>query len=275
MISAAVGFQCPDCVAQGARETRQNDLPYGGVRARNPMLVTLVLIGINLAVWVAILLTGGDSSRVVDALALTPQGFCLSLSDPTGWYPDAGTLACGLIADGWWHPGIDSGAYWQLITNAFTHVDLMHVALNMLALWFLGPTLERTLGRVRFVALYLLSALAASTAVLWLSSPQSSTLGASGAVFGMLGALLVLAYKLRGDVRNVLTWLGINLVFTFYASSIVSWQGHVGGLVGGLVAAAIIVYAPKPDRARTQLLGLAALGVLLLVLIAVRALQLA
>ena len=273
MISAAVGFQCPDCVAAGARETRSNQLPYGGTLVANPVLTTAVLIGANLAIWLAITLTGGSTSRWVDVLSLTPRGFCMSASDATQWYPDATAAACGALADGWWHPGVSTGAYWQVLTSAFTHIDVLHVGMNMLALWFLGPPLERALGRVRFLAVYVLSALAASAVVLWLSNPFSSTLGASGAVFGLIGALLVLARKVHGDVRNVLIWLGINVVYTFAGPGSILWQGHLGGLVGGLAAAAIIVHAPKPNRGRTQVLGLAVLTVLIVAATLVRALQ--
>lgn len=274
MISAAVGFQCPECVAQGARETRQNELPYGGRRSHNPLQTTIGLIGLNVLVWLGVMLTGGSGSRMVDLLALTPRGFCLSAADPSRWYPDAGAGLCATIPDGWWHPGIGSGAYWQLITSAFTHIEILHIGMNMLALWFLGPPLERALGRTRFLAIYLLSALAASAVVLWLSPPVSTTLGASGGVFGLIGALLVLAYKVRGDVRNVLVWLGINVVYTFLGPGSISWQGHLGGLLGGLAATLIVIYAPKSNRSRVQLAGLIALAVLLLALIAVRALQL-
>jgi len=275
MINAAVGFQCPECVAQGARETRQNQLPYGGTRSGNPAITSITLIGLNLAVWLAITLTGGGASRLVDVLALTPSGFCLSAADPTSWYPDAGAALCATMPDGWWHPGVGSGAYWQVLTSAFAHIEFMHLALNMLAVWFLGPTLESALGRTRFLAVYLLSALTASAVVLWLSPQASTTLGASGAVFGLIGALLVLAYKVRGDVRTVLLWLGINVVYTFFGPGSISWQGHLGGLAGGLVAAAVIAYAPRQQRSRTQLLGLIGLGLAGLALVVVRALQLA
>jgi len=244
MISAAVGFQCPDCVATGARQTRQNDGPYGGRRSANASVTTMVLIAINALVWVAITITGGALSRLVDTLALLPTGRCLSAVDR------------------------------QLLTSAFTHVEVLHIGMNMLALWFLGPTLERALGRVRFLAVYLLSALAGSVAVLWLSNTSATTLGASGGVFGLMGALLVLAYKVRGDVRTVLLWLGINVLYTFIGPGSISWQGHLGGLLGGMAAAVIVVYAPRQGRARQQLAGLIGLAVLLLALALVRATQL-
>ena len=274
MISAAVGFQCPECVSEGAKQTRQNEAPYGGTRSANPSLTTIVLIALNALVWAAITATGGALSRLVDTLALLPVGRCLSAADPRSYYPDVGAQACRLMADGSWQPGVAEGAYWQLLTNAFTHIELIHIGLNMVMLWFLGPTLERTLGRVRFLAVYLTSALSASVVVMWLSEASTTTLGASGGVFGLIGALLVLAYKVGGDVRSVLIWLGINVVYTFIGPGSISWQGHLGGLLGGLAAMVIVIYAPKAGRSRWQLLGLLGLTALLLVLAVVRILQL-
>jgi len=274
MISAAVGFQCPDCVSAGARQTRQNQGPYGGARSRDPRLTSIVLIGLNAAVWVAILLTGGANSWLANLLSLVPAGRCDSVSQPNSYYPDLPAAACIAFRDGNWQPGVASGAWWQLITNAFTHIEVWHIGLNMLALWFLGPGLEQALGRVRFLAVYFVGALAGSASVMWLSDPSDMTLGASGAIFGLLGALLVIAYKVRGDVRNVLIWLGINVAFTFMGNGI-SWQGHLGGLIGGALATAIIVYAPKQNRSRLQLAGIIGTFVLLAVLIGVRVAQLA
>jgi len=274
MISASVGFQCPQCVSDGARQTRQNDAPYGGRRSANPSMTTIVLIAINALVWVAINATGGALSRLVDALALLPVGRCFSVGDPNRWYPEAGQQVCQAMTDGSWQPGVAEGAYWQVLTSAFTHVEVLHLGMNMLALWFLGPSLERALGRVRFLAIYLISALAGSVVVLWLSEASTSTLGASGGVFGLIGALLVLAYKVRGDVRTVLLWLGINVVYTFIGPGSISWQGHLGGLLGGLAAALVVVYAPRAQRSRWQVPGLIGITAVLLVLAAVRILQL-
>ena len=274
MISAAVGFQCPECVSEGARQTRQNEGPYGGARSANPSLTTIILIALNALVWGAITLTGGGLSRLVIRLALSPLGTCLSAREATRYYAQTSEAACRLMADGSWQPGVAEGAYWQLLTSAFTHVEILHIGMNMLALWFLGPSLERALGRARFLAVYLVSALAGSVVVLWLADASTMTLGASGAVFGLIGALLVLAYKVHGDVRSVLIWLGINVVYTFIGPGSISWQGHLGGLLGGVAAAVVVVYAPRQGRARLQWLGLAGLTVLLLVLAVVRVTQL-
>ncbi|MFZ0531231.1 MAG: rhomboid family intramembrane serine protease [Propionicimonas sp.] len=274
MISAAVGFQCPECVSAGVRQTRQNVLPYGGKRVANTHLTTIGLISVNVGVWVLFLLTGAANSRWAAAFLLLPSGHCSPADQLGAYYPGVGPALCQASYSGVWVPGVADGAWWQLMTSAFSHLEIVHIAMNMISLWFLGPPLEAALGRVRFLAVYLVSALAGSTLVMWLSDPTSQTLGASGAIFGLLGALLVVAYKVRGDYRTVLMWLGINLAYTFGFSGGISWQGHVGGLIGGLVMTAIILYAPRTHRARTQLLAGLAFVLVLVALIAVRITQL-
>jgi len=275
-ISAAVGFQCPECVSAGMRQTRQNQGPYGGERSKNPALTTLALIATNAAVWVLLMLTGGHAGWAFWRLALAPTGSCLASDDPGLYYPGAGADACAALgAQATWMPGVADGAPWQLLTSAFSHLEIPHLGFNMLALWFLGPQLERVIGRARFLALYLVSALTGSAAVMWLSDPGSTTLGASGAVFGLLGALLVLVLKVKGNAQSILLWLGLNVAYTFFGPGSISWQGHLGGLIGGAAIAAIIAYAPKQNRARIQWAGIAGLAVLTLVLIALRIPQLA
>ncbi|HET8559717.1 MAG TPA: rhomboid family intramembrane serine protease [Marmoricola sp.] len=266
MRSAAVGFQCPECVREGARSTRQGRGPYGGRVAVNAQLVTLTLLGINVLVWLAIQATGGSRSRLVDVLAILPAGHCGAGGG--GYYPSVPEAAChGLNLH--WVPGVADGAWWQLLTAVFTHVAIVHIGVNMLTLWFLGPPLEAMLGRARFVAVYLVSGLTGSTAVMLFSDPHSQTLGASGAIFGLLGALLVVAIKVRGNVQVLLFWLAVNLVFTFTVSGI-SWQGHVGGLVGGMLLAGAMVYAPRTRRALVQWGSVALLTVAALAVVAAR-----
>ncbi len=256
MREAAVGFQCPSCVSQGAKETRSGKTAYGGSRSGNPALTSMVLVALNAAVWAAIVATGWHASRLVDRLALVPTGRCFSEADSDNYYPTVTSQAvCDRLGgDGDWYPGVADGAYWQLLTSAFAHVEIWHIAFNMLALWFLGPQLEAALGRARFLALYLVSALAGSVVVLWFSPENTATLGASGAIFGLLGALLVIAYKVGGDVQGLLSWLAINAVLTFLVPN-VSWQGHLGGFAGGLVIAAALVYAPRERRTTFQVVG--------------------
>jgi membrane associated rhomboid family serine protease len=263
MRDAAVGFHCPTCVAEGAKATRSGRTPYGGLRPGNAGLTTKVLIGINVAVWLLILASGGAASRLVDLLALRANGLC-AVRD-RGF--DVAESACA--GAGQWLPGVSDGAYWQLLTSAFTHVQVMHIAFNMLALWVLGPQLELAVGRLRFLALYLLSGLAGSALVYWAAAPFQSTVGASGAVFGLMGALLVLSVKVKANPQQILFWIGLNFVFTFLFPN-VSWQGHLGGFLGGALIAAVLVYAPRPRRTFWQSLGLAAIAVVLLAAVVAR-----
>lgn len=269
MRDAAVGFQCPECVAAGAKQTRQARTAYGGLRSGNPALTSMVLIGLNVAVWLSVVSTGGGSSPLLDRLALLGAGRCEAGRGMV--FPNADTAgACNSLL-GAWIPGVTDGALWQVMTSAFTHVEIWHLGFNMLVLWFLGPQLETALGRVRFLALYLLSALAGSVAVLWLAPEQTQTIGASGAMFGLMGALLVVAFKVGGNVSQIGGWLLINAVLTFTFPNI-SWQGHLGGFLGGVLIAGILAYAPRQRRSLWQTSGLALLGILLVAAIAVRVL---
>lgn len=274
MVEAHVGVQCPECVREGARATRSAEGPYGGTRSANPRLTSLVLIGVNVGVFLLIVLTGGGFGRWANRLAITPLGQCL-VDDSTGrYYPGLGQAACNAVQGAYWADGVATGAWWQLITSAFAHAELLHVATNLLTLYFLGPPLEQVLGRARFLAVYFVSALAGSAAVLWLAAPDSSALGASGAIFGLLGALLLIARKSGGNYQQIAMWLGINVVITVLGGAYISWQGHLGGLIGGLAVAAVLVLTPREQRARWQWPGVIAVTLLLLVLIAVRVVML-
>jgi membrane associated rhomboid family serine protease len=251
MRPASVGFQCPECVREGTRSTRQARTPYGGQRTGNPALTSQVLIGLNVAVWVAILATGGNASRLVDLLALRPSSTFEGVR-----YTNLHSVA--------------AGDYWQLLTSIFTHVEIVHIGFNMLALWVLGPGLEAAVGRTRFLLLYFVSGFAGSAMVMWFSTPYQATLGASGAIFGLMGGLLVIAFKVGGDVRGILTWIAINFVITFLFTGYISWQGHVGGFVAGLLVAGALAYAPRERRALWQGAGIGVVALAVVVTTAVR-----
>jgi membrane associated rhomboid family serine protease len=268
MRDSAVGFQCPDCVKEGARSTRSGRTAYGGLRPTNAGITSMVIIGINVVVWLAVLVTGGRTSRLLDYLVLRPNGLCDVPGQ--GGFEITQAQCETLGGNSVFLPGVADGAYWQLITSEFTHLEIWHIGFNMLALWVLGPQLELAIGRARYLALYLLSALAASTLVYWASAEYSATLGASGAVFGLMGALLVVAYKVKADMQQILVWLGINVAVTFVFVSGISWQGHLGGLLGGMTIAAILVYAPRQRRTQLQVAGLVGFTALLLVAIVAR-----
>jgi membrane associated rhomboid family serine protease len=275
MRDAAVGFHCPSCVAEGAKSTRSGRTAYGGLRSGNPGLTSIALIATNVALWLAVLATGWRESRLVDRLALIPGGRCVSSQEPGSYYPGASEQSCQLRTggDGDWFKGVVDGSYWQLVTNGFMHVEIWHIGFNMLALWFLGPQLEAVLGRTRFLLLYFVSLLSGSALVYWFADEQSATLGASGAIFGLLGALLVVAFKVGGDVRGLLIWLGLNVVLTLRISD-VSWQGHLGGFIGGFLAAAVLVYAPRARRTTLQAAGLSLISVVVVGAIVARTLAL-
>ncbi|QLQ16935.1 MAG: rhomboid family intramembrane serine protease [Micropruina sp.] len=272
MTNAAVGVQCPDCVRAGVRDTRSDQLPFGGRRIGNPGLTSFVLIGLNAAVWALLWFTGAGAEPWYDRLALLPRGRCVPVSDPGSYFPEVGRQACRAVGGVWqWVPGLLDGAPWQALTAAFTHVEPYHLATNMLSLFFIGPILEQGFGRVRFLVVYLLSALSSAVAVAWFSDPMSSTVGASGAIFGLLGALVVLARRVRGNLQLIGTVLLLNLAIPFFIPG-VSMEGHLGGLVGGFALAALIVYAPRAGRTRWQWLGFAAFTVVCVGTIVVRAL---
>lgn len=263
MRDASVGFQCVECVKQGAKETRSGRTAYGGLRPTDASTTSIGLIAVNLGVWIAILVTGGRTSSLVNYLALLPAGRC-DAAGGRGYFPGATEAQCAQVG-GSFVDGAATGAYWQVFTSGFSHVEVWHIAFNMLALWVLGPQLEIAVGRARFLAIYAISLLSGSALVLWAADPNSQTLGASGAIFGLMGGLLILAYKVRGDVRGIMTWIGINFLITFVFVNNISWQGHLGGFLGGLAASAVIVYAPKgPSRTSFQLAGLAGVTVLVL-----------
>ena len=262
MRDAAVGFQCPDCIAEGRRETRSGRTTYGGLRPTNAATTSLVLIALNVGVWLSIVLTGGNGSRLLDYLELRANAFCNLGNGFINVQTDAATCTAHGAT---WMPGVADGAWWQLMTSAFTHVQPLHIAFNMFALYVLGPQLEMVLGRARFLAVYLLSALAGSVLVYWAGPEYSPTVGASGAIFGVMGALLVVALKMRANPQGILIWIGINFLVTFTASGI-SWQGHLGGFLGGVAVAGVLVYAPRgPRRTPVQVAGLTAIAVALVV----------
>ncbi len=243
MHGAAVGHQCADCVGAAARTVRPVTTSFGGQRQRSAVpVVTYVLIGINLAVF-----------------------FLQNLS------PDV------LRAMVLWPPAVADGDLYRLLTSAFLHFGFAHIAFNMLALYFVGPPLEMALGRLRFSALYLLSALGGSVLV-YLLTLNAATAGASGAVFGLFGATFVVGKKLNMDVRAVVAIIGLNLVFTFViplvTSQSISWQGHIGGLVTGAAVAAAYAYAPRERRNLVQAGATVAVVVAFVVLIWWRTIEL-
>ena len=244
MRPASVGFQCPECVASGAKTVRQGRTVFGGRISGDTSRVSITIIGLCVAVYVLGLVGGRDFALDFGNLA----GPVLSPVDGTSI-------------------GVADGQYYRLITAAFLHAGVFHLAMNMFALAQLGPVLESALGRVRFLALYVLSALGGSTLSYLVSDRGSVGVGASGAIFGLFGAYYIVVRKLGGETRSILTLLVINLVITF-AVPIIDWRAHVGGLITGSVVAAALAHAPRGDR-RATFQTAACVGVGLLIVAAV------
>ena len=153
-----------------------------------------------------------------------------------------------------------------MVSSAFLHSkNITHIAFNMYALWILGNALEPAFGRVRFLAVYLVSAFAGSVGVLLLSPIDTVVVGASGAVFGLFGALFVVQKKRGGDLRQIIVLLLINAAIGFIIPNI-AWQAHLGGLIAGALCTAAIAYAPAKNRAIIQWGGVGAVAVILVAL---------
>ncbi|MET9851466.1 rhomboid family intramembrane serine protease [Streptomyces sp. NPDC006450] len=232
MISASVGFQCPDCVRGGSGTGHGSaaNAPRtiaGGVVAADPHLVTKILIGINAAVFLA-------------TIALPGLALHLEL---IGRYRE---LVGGPIE------GVSTGEYYRLLTSTFLHTALWHIFGNMLGLWFIGGPLEQALGRARYLTVYLLSALGGSAVVYLLTPMNAATLGASGAVFGLLGATIVLARRMRYEMRPLITMAVFMLLLTFAPGLNVSWQAHIGGLVTGALVALGLLWPATGHSARNR-----------------------
>lgn len=232
MSTASVGFHCPECARSGRQKvyTRAN----WSDAMRRPV-VGRALIAANVAVFVA-----GLASQSRNAVA--GRG--------------------GFIADGGlFGPAVESGEWWRIVTAGFLHAGLLHLLFNMLALFNLAAILEPALGRARLVAVYAVSLLTGSLGVLVLS-PDALTVGASGAVFGLMGGLVV-AQRARGMdpwSSGIGTVIALNLFITFTIPGI-SIGGHIGGLVGGLVCTWILLDA-GPRAFKQPWAPLAAVGAL-------------
>jgi membrane associated rhomboid family serine protease len=139
-------------------------------------------------------------------------------------------------------PAVANGDWWRLITATFLHGSLLHLGFNMLALWILGTQVENYLGSKKFLLLYFVSAIGGSLASFYFSPPATFSIGASGAIFGLMGAYIVIGKKLRADVSQIMVLLLINVVLGFTVSGI-DWRAHLGGLVAGVVFTKVLLSA--------------------------------
>ncbi|WP_055528145.1 rhomboid family intramembrane serine protease [Streptomyces graminilatus] len=248
MVSASVGFQCPECVRNGsgtghAPSASTPRTLAGGTVTADPRLFTKILIGLNVAFYLLQLSIGDDFTQSFELVG-------------RAYYEGSASL-----------DGVAEGQWYRLLTSMFLHGSPMHIIFNMASLWWIGGPLEAALGRARYLTLYLVSGLAGSALTYLLAAPTQPSLGASGAIFGLFGATAVLMRRLKYDMRPILALLVINLIFTFGASNI-AWQAHIGGLVAGVVVGYAMVHAPRERRSLVQY------GVCGVVLVAVLAMTL-
>jgi len=243
---------CVDCVAQEARTVRAPRTSFGAQLRGRDALVTKVLIGICVAVWVLEL----ARPEVVDDYAFGPVA-------------------------GWSEP-------WRAITGAFLHAtpSPMHLGLNMVSLWIFGAALEPALGRARFAVLYAVAAIGGAVAIVLLASAPAgttlgrtaevthpawftATIGASGAIFGLFGAYMVINRGLGRSNGGMWGLLVINALFGFLMPGI-SWQGHLGGLVTGAACGAVLMWTREPARRRWAIPGMLAVLVVVVLLAVVK-----
>lgn len=240
---AAVGQHCVDCVGEAARSAPRPRNVAGASRTGRPVIVPGLIV-----------------ANVVVFVLTVAQSGSLNGNAASGLF-QAGALVPALVAH---------GELWRAVTTGFLHIGPLHLVFNMVALWVIGRDVETVLGRARFAALYGLSLLGGSalvmlTAALPSGDPYGATAGASGAVFGLMGALVVLLRRLRVPAGQALGLIALNVFITFAVPGI-SWQGHLGGLVTGAAVTAALVYAGVGSRDRPRIQVVAVGGILLAVL---------
>lgn len=209
MMHAPVGWQCPDCIAAGTKKTRVirplaagNRNRTGIVGSTNPTPVVIAIIAVNVVCFVA---SGFGKVSVITRLGMWPNGVHYD------------------------------NEYYRLITSMFLHLDFLHIAFNMFTLLIVGPAVEVMLGRSRFTVLYLVAGLGGNVCTYLIAPAAGLSAGASGAIFGVMAAYVVLALRQRKPMAPVVVLIVVNLVIGF--SGNIEWQAHVGGLVTGAVLA--------------------------------------
>lgn len=263
MREAAVGHQCPDCVKEGARSVRRARTVVGGSVSSVPV-VTYVLIALNVLVYLAEV----ARPEIVDRFAMVGAGL---LGPDGGHYVWTDPYPAGFTPE-----GVVDGEWYRMLTGSFLHLPptegtfgVLHIVMNMVALWNLGRLVEPMLGRVHHLALYLLSALGGSVLVLILA-PGDAVVGASGAVFGVGAAYYVMARRVGADLRQVNRFMAGLLLWLVVSAVVTSWEGHLGGLLAGGAVALVFAYVPR-GRYRLLIQAAACAGLLVLLVVAMAA----
>ncbi|MFT4210400.1 MAG: rhomboid family intramembrane serine protease [Microbacterium sp.] len=246
---AAVGVICPECMAEQRREQTPAQRRAGRRWGRRGSAAA-VLPGQPVVTYAIILVTAA--------------AYVLSLLIPDQLVQSWLAFYAPLLYPQW------TGSFepWRLLTGALVHSSFWHIGLNMLSLWMIGRILEPLLGRGRFLALYLISALGGSVCVALLA-PTSVVVGASGAIFGLFGALIIIARHLGANLTGILIVVGVNLAIGFIPGMGISWQAHVGGLVAGALGGLIFARTRRRAQRGLQiaLLLVLTVGLLLLLLV--------
>ena len=243
MTMAPVGIRCPDHAGGAARRKRIS--PPTIARAPGRVL---------------------DARIVTGLIALNVVVYLITAVQGNGLNAPGGSLYTKWILYG---PFVAHGDWWRLVTAMFLHGFLLHIALNMFALWIIGRPVELYLGPTRFLILYFVSGLAGSAGAL-VQSPTTPVVGASGAIFGVLGAMMILEWQVTGRLAgNALTWIVINLAINFFYNGVggnISIGGHIGGLIGGILVTLAFANWRRDRTARAGRIGVtAAVGVLVVV----------
>jgi membrane associated rhomboid family serine protease len=244
MVFAPVGIRCPEHAGSTQARGRPRRLAAPRVGSSGAV-VTKALIAVNVG---------------IDLLQLAMGA---GLSADTGWIFTHGALVADRIYSDGTPAGVANGEWWRLITAAFLHYGPLHLAMNMLVLWFIGGPIENVIGRAQYLLLYVVSGLAGSAGAL-IVNPNAITVGASGAIFGLFGALAVLEYQHTGNLIGgpAVTLIVLNLVISFAIPGI-SWGGHVGGLIGGVLGMLALSRLNRVFHAEyAGVVGLVAIGVL-------------
>jgi membrane associated rhomboid family serine protease len=266
MIAAPVGHQCPTCVAEAKREYRQGPGRRVAIANAKAISVTTVLLALMGVGYVLEVVAGGAGSLVggPGTVHLVRLGASVGLAQVPG-----GELV-----------GIATGQEWRMVTAIFLHGGILHLLMNAYALWIFGPVVERELGRVRFLAIFLTTGLFASAAsYAFANVPAQVSVGASGAIFGVVGAFVSYNYRHRelavaaARLRGLVPFLLLNVVLTF-SFPLIDWRAHVGGFVAGLVAGVVAEgWGQRSSRVAIAVAGFAALTVGALALAAWRTAQ--
>jgi membrane associated rhomboid family serine protease len=267
MIPAPVGHQCPDCVAEARREFRQGPgRQIARANLRSTPVTTVLLVAIGIGYLWELVVAGGPGSlfqgpraaTLIDAGALVPfsEG---SFEQPAG--------------------GVVGGQWWRLLSSIFLHAGVIHLALNAYVLWIFGLAIEREIGRLAMLGAFLATGIFAGAASFAFSQTFAVAVGASGAIFGLVGAFVAYNYVRRHQMlaqarlRAALSMLLINLVIGFTVP-VIDWKAHLGGLVAGVVAGfAVDPGRPAAARRIAAIGGLIVVIAAALVLVAIRSEQ--